>query len=271
MIPTAHLTNEQLASNVPEVLAAATAAGVQGCITVAVDEADGVAAMDCASSYAHVWHSAGIHPLSADNSRQYDWRTVIETAKSPKCVAWGELGLDRHWPDPPFDAQLRLLQEHLETIRTAQGSGIDLPVIVHCRKAVEDLLPIFADSGLPGDRFVFHCFTETPDDARKILDTGAWISLTGVVTYTNATDVADTAAFLPLDRMMVETDSPYLSPEPVRKVRPNTPAHVAYTCDFLADLRGIDRATFGEMMDANAATFFGITPPPPAPPAPASR
>ena len=123
---------------------------------------------------------------------------------------------------------------------------------------IDDLLPRFEESSLEGDRFVFHCFTEREVDARKILDFGAMISFTGVVTYKNATEVAAAAKIVPLDRIMVETDSPYLSPEPVRNIRPNEPKHVMYTASHLASLFQLSLDAFERQTDENAIRFFNL-------------
>ena len=171
-------------------------------------------------------------------------------------VDWGELGLDRHYKEPPLDLQMELLETQLGIIEEQEGNL--RPIIVHCRRAVADLLPIFMQSSIENDRFVFHCFTETPDDARKILDFGAMISFTGVVTYANASEVAESARLVPMDRIMVETDAPYLSPEPVRTQRPNEPKNVMLTAAFLADLKSIEWTEFECQVDANAKRFFRL-------------
>ncbi|MHC4991728.1 MAG: TatD family hydrolase, partial [Planctomycetota bacterium] len=132
------------------------------------------------------------------------------------------------------------------------------PIVVHCRDAIDDLLRVFGDAPFDHDRYVFHCFTGGPDDARKVLDFGAWISFTGVVTFANAPEVGEAAKLVPADRIMVETDAPYLSPEPVRKERPNEPKHVVHTARFLAQLRGVDPDEFEQQLDANAERFFGL-------------
>jgi len=121
------------------------------------------------------------------------------------------------------------------------------------------LLPIFKSSSISGNRFVFHCFTETVEDARKILDFGSMISFTGVVTYNNAEEVVEAAKLVPLDRMMVETDAPYLTPEPVRKMRPNEPKYVIHTAKRLAEIKGVDPVAFERQLDENATNFFGIS------------
>jgi TatD DNase family protein len=264
-----HLTSDVLRNRLDEVLAAARAAGVRRMITVSTTSADCAAARALAAAHAEIWFSAGVHPLHADEPR--DWSLVRDAAKDPRCVAWGELGLDNHYEKPPRAVQHAALEEELAFIaRCASEDHLAKPVIVHCRDAFEDLLGIFRDwcsgsgAAMRPDRFVFHCFTGGPDEARRVLEFGAWISFTGVVTFHNAPEVAAAARIAPLDRMMVETDSPFLSPEPVRKVKPNEPCHVVHIANFLADLRGVPREEFEVVMDANAERFFALPPLAPA-------
>jgi len=250
-----HLTNPQLYPRVNDVIDEACAAGVHTMISVATDGDDAITAMELAQTDDRIYFSSGIHPLHADGA--WNWEKVQQAGQDNRCVAWGELGLDRHHAKPPFNLQLKLLEEHLSMIEDAGDDS--RPIIVHCRKAVDDLLPIFQSSSISGNRFVFHCFTERVEDARKILDFGSMISFTGVVTYKNAEEVADAAHLVPLDRMMVETDAPYLSPEPVRKMRPNEPKYVIHTAMRLAEIKGVDPVAFERQLDENATNFFGIS------------
>jgi TatD DNase family protein len=249
-----HLTSAQLFERVDEIIDDAVHAGVHRMITVSTDGDDAVAARELANRDSRVFFSSGIHPLHAEG--EWKWEYVQAAAKDDRCVAWGELGLDRHYKDPPFALQKQLLEEHLAVIEGSEGDK--RPIIVHCRRAVDDLLPIFGASTIDSQRFVFHCFTETPEDARKILDIGAMISFTGVVTYKNATEVVSAAEMVPIDRMMVETDAPYLPPEPVRKMRPNEPKNVMHTAAFLAQLKSMDLQEFEKKLDSNAERFFGL-------------
>jgi len=251
-----HLTSRQFTERVVDVIDAAVKAGVHRMITVATDGDDAIAARELANIDDRVFFSSGIHPLYAEG--EWKWEYVRSAAKDERCVAWGELGLDRHYDKPDFSLQLKLLEEHLALIEDIKGD--ERPIIVHCRRAVDDLLPIFKASTLAGNRFVFHCFTETPDDAAKILDFGAMISFTGVVTYNNAAEVVAAAELVPVDRMMVETDAPYLSPEPVRKMYPNEPQNVIHTAAFLARLKDLDTTKFEQQLDTNAVRFFGLPP-----------
>jgi TatD DNase family protein len=251
-----HLTSAQFAGRIDDVLFAARIAGVRGVITVGTTSGDCLAAQDLATRYPNVWCTAGIHPLSADEPRE--WSLIGKVAEHPRCVAWGELGLDNHYTDPPAALQHSLLDEQLAFIESRAESIGPRPIIVHCREAFDELLGAFNQASFPHDRYVFHCFTGTPDDARRVLDFGAWISFTGVVTFKNATEVAAAARLVPADRLMVETDAPFLSPEPVRNERPNEPKHVVHVARRLAELRGADYDDLERQLDANAERFFGI-------------
>ena len=251
-----HLTFQQFAGRVDDVLFAARVAGVRGVITVGTTSADCLAAQDLASRYPNVWCTAGVHPLSADEPR--NWSMIGKVAEHSRCVAWGELGLDNHYSDPPADLQRSLLDEQMAFIQSQSETIGPRPIVVHCRESLEDLLAVFEQAPFAHDRYVFHCFTGTADDARRVLDFGAWISFTGVVTFTNASEVAEAAKIVPTDRLMVETDAPFLSPEPVRNVRPNEPRHVVHVARCLAQLRGADYEEFERQLDANAERFFSI-------------
>jgi TatD DNase family protein len=180
---------------------------------------------------------------------------------SDKCVAWGELGLDNHYPEPAKGIQHAVLEEQLafiERCRTEDPERLDLPVVLHCRKAFDDLIPILRDTSLDPTRFVFHCFTGGPGDMRQLLDFGASVSLTGVVTYKNAREVQEAAKLAPDDRIMVETDAPFLTPHPHRGVKPNAPKFSRVIAEFLADLRGTTWDDFHDAIDANTERFYNV-------------
>jgi TatD DNase family protein len=151
-----------------------------------------------------------------------------------------------------------VLDAPLERIVAWTAEGLAKPIVVHSRKAVAELLPVLCESGLPPERFVFHCFTDGPADAEQVLAFGAWISFTGVITFANAPEVAESARLVPLDRVMVETDSPYLSPEPHRKVRPNEPRYVVAVAERLAAIHGLAPEVLEARLDENAERFFGL-------------
>jgi TatD DNase family protein len=265
-----HLTFPEFEGRVPEVLARAAMHGVTGCITISTTPANAEESLALATAHPNVWCTAGVHPgYSAevwDERSPAMWQRLARVAAHPRCVAWGELGLDNHWPDPPRAKQDVVLAEHLECIAAthsawAASTGRRLPIVIHCREAFDDLLPILKASALPPDRFVFHCFTGTIDEARRVLDFGAMISFTGIATYKNAAEVMDAAKLTPLDRLMIETDAPFLPPEPHRKARPCEPWMASVTAAAIAAARGLALGDFLAAIDANTERFFGITVP----------
>lgn len=253
-----HLLGDGLRDRTPAVLAEARSAGVDAVITIGTTTADSLASAALADVHPNVWFTTGIHPLHAEDPRSWDEWT--RAAEHPRCVAWGELGLDRHYARPEPAVQRAVLEAQLERIGAWHRERPAKPVVVHCRRAVADLLPVLGASGLDPARFVFHCFTEGPADARAVLDFGAMISFTGVVTFRNAPEVAESARLVPIDRIMCETDAPWLPPEPVRGVRPCTPAMVMHTARFLSALRGEPWDRFEAAVDANARRYFGLPP-----------
>lgn len=258
-----HLTFPELAGTGADatkraaaLLDAAGAAGVRGAITISTTTHDCLDALRLAEGDPRIWCSAGVHPLHSDEP--IEWENLRRVGASPRCVAWGELGLDNHYANPPRELQRRVLAEQLGHLESWKRDGLAKPVVIHCRDAFDDLIPILALSSLPRDRFVFHCFTGTPADARKVLDFGAMISFTGVATFKNAIGVAEAAKLVPGDRIMCETDAPFLSPEPVRTLRPNVPANVAHVYRFVAALRGADVGAFDRQVEGNVGRFFGV-------------
>ncbi|MFN7020936.1 MAG: TatD family hydrolase [Phycisphaerales bacterium] len=270
----AHLTFPDFAERTAEVLADAAAAGVTGVITISTTTLDCLDALAIARSHPGVWCSAGVHPLYSDTSdphaarrsgASHVWSNLHAVASDPRCVAWGELGLDNHYPDPPRAIQHAVLEEQLAFIQSVNhdrpggiGKPGGLPVILHCRDAFGDLLPILKRTTLDPARFVFHCFTGSPADIAKVLDYGAYVSFTGVVTYPNAPEVREAARLVPADRILVETDAPFLPPVPNRGKRPCVPAWVVHTARALAEVRGQSFEAFHEQIDRNTARFFGI-------------
>ena len=248
-----HLTYPQFVDRLDAVIADAAAVGVDRLITIGTTPDDVIAARQVATRYDNVWFAAGVHPHYADKVDDVSW--LGDIVRHERCVAFGEMGIDYHYPEPPRDVQHALFTAQLEQVK---ASGIDKPIVIHSRKATDDALAMIHNSRIDPARFVFHCFTESPDDCRKVLDAGAMISFTGIVTYNNAPEVRESAKLVPADRIMFETDAPYLSPEPHRKVRPNEPKFVAATAAFLADLRETPAEQFIAQCNANAQRFFGL-------------
>lgn len=262
-----HLTFKPLLDQIDAVLKRARQEGVDRMICVGTSPDDSRQAVTLAERSDHIYATVGIHPHYADQSADPNELTAAfrEMAGHPKIVALGEMGLDNHYPDPPIETQRQVFTWQLELARQMDEEQVvgkrrrgAKPIIIHNREATDEVLAMIRDSGIPGERFVFHCFTGTDTELDAILDLGSMVSFTGVVTFKNATDLATCAARVPLDRLMIETDSPYLTPEPHRKVRPNEPCYVPCVASFLADVRGVDRDEFVAAMDRNAVRFFGL-------------
>lgn len=254
-----HLTfpdfqDPRLPGGVPAVLAEAGRHGVDGCITISTTTQDCLDALRLAGEHRNVWCTAGVHPLHSHEG-PHEWANLRRVAESPRCVAWGELGLDNHYAEPAREVQHAVLAEQLDFIQTC---GVTKPVVIHCREAFGDLIPILKRTALDPGRFVFHCFTGTPADMRLVLDLGAWVSFTGVLTYRNAENVREAARLVPDGRFMVETDAPFLSPDPHRGVRPCQPWMTAVTAARLAGVRGVAVGRLAEQLDDNTERFFGV-------------
>jgi TatD DNase family protein len=260
-----HLTFPDFEGAVDQTLQEAGAQGVTGVITISTTTRDCLRALEIARGHERVWCTAGVHPLYADQG-PHAWENLGRVVADAKCVGWGELGLDNHYAEPAGEVQRRVLGDQLAYIegfslpgRAGFGAGgAGLPIVLHCREAFDDLIPILRRTRLDPSRFVFHCFTGTPADMRKVLDFGAMVSFTGVVTYRNAAEVQEAARLAPLSRIMVETDAPYLSPDPHRGKRPCKPWMASVTARRLAELRGEDWEEFHRAINDNTERFFGI-------------
>jgi TatD DNase family protein len=252
-----HLTFPDFAGRVPQVLTKAREHGVRGCITISTTTKDCLSALAIAEQHANVWCTAGVHPLYADQG-PHEWGNLEKVIRSPKCVAWGELGLDNHYDKPVASVQRAVLDEQLAYIESVHAKGTPKPIVLHCREAFEDLIPVLQRTKLDPTRFVFHCFTGGPAEMRLLLDFGACVSFTGVATYRNAGDVREAIKLVPVDRIMIETDAPFLSPDPHRSVRPCEPWMASLTMQSVAATRGISPVDFEAQINANTKRFFGI-------------
>lgn len=249
-----HLTHGKLLGRVEAVLAEARAAGVVACLSAASDVADARAAVGLARRHPAVFCSAGVHPHEAKNVAPHYLAQLerIVQAGGAKCVAVGEIGLDYHYDFSPRDAQRRVFAEQLDL-----AARLGKPVIIHTREAAEDTLDVLAPwaGRLAG---VVHSFTGDAAEVRRFLDQGWRIGFAGIVTFRNSQANQAAARLVPADRLLVETDAPYLSPEPVRKSHPNTPANVVHTARFLAELRGERFEALCEQTTRNARALFAL-------------
>jgi TatD DNase family protein len=245
-----HLNYEGLVDRQDEVLENARQRGVGGFLNISTRQNEWGDIISVAERNADVWASVGVHPHEADAHPDLGAAALVAGADHPRVVAIGECGLDYHYDNSERGAQRERFRAHIDAARQT-----GLPLIVHTREAEEDTAEILGKAvrggGVTG---VLHCFTGTAELARKALDLGFLISLSGIVTFKNARELQDTAKWLPSDRMLVETDSPFLAPVPHRG-QVCEPAFVADTAAFVAELRGEEP---GKLADATTANFFKL-------------
>jgi TatD DNase family protein len=245
-----HLDFDSLSADLDGVIARAAAAGVTGMVTIStrVKQFDRIRGI--AERYPNVWCSVGTHPHQAAEETDITADDLLRLSEHPKCIAIGEVGLDYHYPGD-YGAQS---SQFRAAIGCARRSG--LPVIVHARDADSDIAEILEDESRAGAfPFVLHCYSSGPDLARRGLALGGYLSFSGIVTFRNANELKDIAKSAPADRILVETDAPYLAPEPHRG-KPNEPSYVRHTADRLAELRGVSLETIAQQTTANFHRLF---------------
>jgi TatD DNase family protein len=248
-----HLTFEPLAGDVAGVIERSRAAGVSRWITVGTSLEDSRKVIDLAGRYEGMYATVGIHPHDAKSADLVALDELKHLGRSEKVVAVGETGLDFHYNFSKQPDQRRVFEAHLGIARE-----LNLPVIVHSRNAFEETMEILGRSGGGLRGVVFHCFSGSAEEARLVLERGYYVSFTGVVTFKNADKTREAARVVPLDRLMVETDCPYMSPEPVRSQKPNEPALMVHTARLLAQIKGLELEDFARATTQNAVTFFGL-------------
>ena len=251
-----HLTFEQLADDVEGVVARSIAAGVVGWITVGTDPQQNRRAIEFAERFDHMYAAVGIHPHDAKDITAGTIGELKELARSEKVVAIGETGLDFH-----YDFSRRADQKRVFAAQLEIATELNLPAIVHCREAFDetmDILERFIGSKGRPKAVVFHCFSGSTRQARIVLNHGFHISFTGVVPFKNAEETRQAAKIVPVDRLMLETDCPYMSPEPMRKQKINEPALMVHTARYLAELKDIDLSDFAQAITATSKSFFGL-------------
>jgi TatD DNase family protein len=249
----AHLDDPRFADDVADVVARAQAASLERVITIGTDADTSQTNVELATRFPLLRCAVGIQPNHVAEVRPGDWEAIFELVKHPSCVAVGETGLDRYWDRAPFPLQEDYFARHLELSRRTGK-----PVVIHCREAEADVVRMLrAEFDAYGPvAGVMHSFTGDAATATACLDMGLYISFAGMVTYKNAEDLRRVAATIPLDRLLVETDSPYLAPMPHRGKR-NEPAYVVHTAACLAGVRGIGPDVIADHTTRNARALFG--------------
>lgn len=248
----AHLDDEQFAADRDSVLARASAAGVSGIINSSYDLASAARAVDLAALYPWIWATCGIHPHDALNVPNDYLDRLMVLLNKPKVVALGEIGLDYYRDLSPREVQSRVFREQLALARE-----MELPVVIHNRDAHADVLRILTADGVGPAGGVMHCYSGSWEFAGSFMSLGLYISLAGPVTFANAAKLPEVAQKLPADRILIETDCPYLAPVPYRGRR-NEPAYVRLTAERVAFLRGIPVTELADLTTRNARALFRL-------------
>jgi TatD DNase family protein len=243
-----HLTMSDAAAS----LAAARAAGVRGFVVPGTNAGDAPAAVALAEQNADVWAAVGFHPHDAKDCDEARFAEIERLSTAPRVVAIGEAGLDYHYMHSPREVQRDVLVRHLALARERS-----VPVIIHNRESTQDLIDLLESTEAKGTRGVLHSFTESLDVARRLIGLGYFISFSGIVTFRTAAGLREVARSIPLDRMLIETDTPYLAPVPHRG-KENQPAYVVRVAELIADLRGIALQEVAEQTTANFELLFGV-------------
>jgi TatD DNase family protein len=252
----AHLFDERFRSDLPSVLKRAEAAGVERAICIGIDRETSIESVRLANQFPLLFAAVGIQPNHASEAQAPDWDAIVKLAASePRVVAIGETGLDRYWDRTPFPLQEDYFARHIALARR-----LGKPFVIHCREAEADVVRMLrAEFETNGPiRAVMHSFSGDLATAQACLDMGLYISFAGMITYKTAQSLRDVAKETPLDRLLVETDCPYLAPIPYRGKR-NEPAYVAHTAACLAEAKGIRPEAIEEATTRNAKQLFALS------------
>ena len=247
-----HLTCPELSKDIVAVLERAERAGVKRLVTIGQGVDDSIAVIELARRYRAVYAALGVGPHEANHASQIEIEKLSLLADAPKVVAFGEVGLDYYYDQPSRDIQRTVFAEQV-----GLAGELGLPLIIHCREAWDDCLAVLDENTTGQIGGVFHCYTGSPEMVEQLIDRGFYISFAGLVTFSNADECRAATKKVPLERLLIETDAPYLSPEPVRKVRPNEPAMLIHTAGFMAKLLGLAPIELAELTSRNASKLFG--------------
>jgi len=248
-----HLEYEPMISNLKEVIDRATKNNVKFFLSISTTDKSFDSILQIIENHKNVYGTYGIHPHETKNYQTLSSAHIIKKIKlNKKIIGIGESGLDFYYEHSDPVVQKKIFIEHIKAAQT-----LNLPLIVHTRSAEIDTYDILKSEKKNGDlKVLIHCFTGTKAFAHKLIDIGCYVSASGVVTFKKSKDLAETFLSLPNDRILVETDSPYLSPEPLRG-RSNEPSHIIHTVNFLAKLKNIEPSVFAEETTSNFFKLFG--------------
>ena len=249
-----HLDQEEFDNNRDEIIQRAKSAGVKELVAVGCTAAASRKCVQLANTFEGVYAAVGIQPNYVAEAQPDDWATIEQLATEPKVVAIGETGLDRHWDYTPFEEQLDYFDRHLRL-----AEQLDLPFVVHMRDCDADIMQSLRAARKRGMlKGIMHSFTGDAKMAAECVDLGLHISFAGMLSFKKSEPLRACAATIPDERLLIETDCPYLSPEPVRSQRPNEPAFLRHTAECLANVRGVTLEHLAAQTTANARTLFAL-------------
>ena len=249
----AHLTFEELENQIDDVLARSVEVGVTRWITVGTDKDQNEKVLSLASRHENMWAGLGYHPHYANDITDADMELLKKQLAGDCIVAVGECGLDYHYMNSVAETQQRLFRQHLDI-----ATELQMPVIIHTREAFEDTMEILDEYAGKLKNVVIHCYGGDAEQTQAVLNRGFYISFTGTVTFKRSEALREVAKMIPLDRLMIETDCPYISPHPVRNIRPNEPALLIHTAQCLADLHGVSIEDFAQIVTKTSEQFFSL-------------
>tara|TARA_Y100001960_G_scaffold149038_1_gene157482 strand:- start:405 stop:1181 length:777 start_codon:yes stop_codon:yes gene_type:complete len=251
-----HLDDEQFDEVRDAVVTRALDAGIDFMLTIGTTLESCKKTIEIAEQFASVKAAVGIQPNYCAEANDGDWEQIVELINHPEVIAIGETGLDRYWDYTPFEMQQDFFDRHL---RLSQQTG--LPFIVHMRECGDDIIKMLRRASESGPlNGVMHSFTGTVEQAQQCVELGMYISFAGMVTFKKSEDLRDVAASVPIDRILIETDAPYLSPHPHRGQRPNEPAMVIHTARCVAEQHAMDLSEFAVISTRNAKQLFAFGP-----------
>ena len=250
----AHLTFPELEKDIDAVVARSIDAGVTSWITVGTDRDQIKKVLALIEKHDNMYAALGFHPHEAKEVTDGDLEFLKETAAAEKVVAIGETGLDFHYDHSPRDVQKEIFRKHLQI-----GSEMNLPVVVHTREAFAESMEVLGEFTGRLKNVVVHCYSGTIEQTKTVLDRDYFVSFTGIVTFKKTDDVRTAAKLVPIERLMIETDCPFISPEPVRNQRPCEPAMLVHTAKKLAEVKEMDLKDFAEAVTATSKRFFDLT------------
>ncbi|MFD0051754.1 TatD family hydrolase [Actinomycetes bacterium NPDC127524] len=247
-----HLNDLQFSEDLEEVIDRMKEAGVSNVVVVGFDRPTITRAMELVETYEFMYAAVGWHPVDAIDMTDGDLEWIEELSSHPKVVAIGEMGLDYHWDKSPKDVQKEVFRKQIRLARK-----VKLPIIIHNREATADIVAILKEEHASEVGGIMHCFSGSAETAKECIDMNFYISLGGPVTFKNAKKPKEVAAEVPLDRLLIETDCPYLAPHPYRGKR-NEPAYVKLVAEQIAEIKGVAPEEIAAVTTQNAKKLFGI-------------